>query len=383
MHRWCPRGQRAGHGESRAGRRGSGGRPRSRRAAERSEPGAGPVGPNIATTGATRDTARWSATESLLTTTSARAIIAADSRSASSPTALATRPGVRRPAIASLRLVLRSSDHHDRREEPLGQLGEARASVWWPSGPRVREPRTRVGTSRSVSQRSTTSPLVGDQVEPWCGWRRAGVRPAPADARLSWPVRGGSTRRVCTRMRVRRRTRFARGSRQAVRSGRSEASDGERKRGHSHVGRRVRTSRRSPAAPRSAPRLSKGITRRIEGWPSSRGGGLRGDHHIDRAVQPGEILNQGEGEDDVAEEGGLDDQRRSHLIPRSQCDRGIQSARSGSLAALGKRWFRHYSTCSTARNASWGISTWPSCFIFFFPSFCFSSSLRLRVMSPP
>jgi hypothetical protein len=38
---------------------------------------------------------------------------------------------------------------------------------------------------------------------------------------------------------------------------------------------------------------------------------------------------------------------------------------------------------STARNASWGTSTRPTCFIRFFPSFCFSSSLRFRVTSPP
>ena len=38
---------------------------------------------------------------------------------------------------------------------------------------------------------------------------------------------------------------------------------------------------------------------------------------------------------------------------------------------------------STARNASCGTSTAPTCFIRFLPSFCFSSSLRLRVMSPP
>src|SRR5690606_1130824 len=36
-----------------------------------------------------------------------------------------------------------------------------------------------------------------------------------------------------------------------------------------------------------------------------------------------------------------------------------------------------------ATNASCGTSTRPTFFIFFLPSFCFSSSLRLRVMSPP
>src|SRR5205814_9086400 len=43
----------------------------------------------------------------------------------------------------------------------------------------------------------------------------------------------------------------------------------------------------------------------------------------------------------------------------------------------------HSSTLSTARNASWGISTEPTDFMRFLPSFCFSRSLRLREMSPP
>ena len=41
------------------------------------------------------------------------------------------------------------------------------------------------------------------------------------------------------------------------------------------------------------------------------------------------------------------------------------------------------SSLSAETNASWGTSTRPMFFIFFFPSFCFSSSLRFRVMSPP
>ncbi len=39
--------------------------------------------------------------------------------------------------------------------------------------------------------------------------------------------------------------------------------------------------------------------------------------------------------------------------------------------------------CRTARKASCGISTWPTCFMRFLPSFCFSSSFFLRLMSPP
>src|SRR6266852_5181310 len=40
-------------------------------------------------------------------------------------------------------------------------------------------------------------------------------------------------------------------------------------------------------------------------------------------------------------------------------------------------------TFRTARKASCGMSTWPTRFMRFLPSFCFSRSLRLRVMSPP
>jgi hypothetical protein len=40
-------------------------------------------------------------------------------------------------------------------------------------------------------------------------------------------------------------------------------------------------------------------------------------------------------------------------------------------------------TFRTARNASCGMSTLPTRFMRRLPSFCFSSSLRLREMSPP
>ncbi len=45
--------------------------------------------------------------------------------------------------------------------------------------------------------------------------------------------------------------------------------------------------------------------------------------------------------------------------------------------------FRSESRFSTARKASCGTSTAPTCFMRFLPFFCFSSSLRLREMSPP
>ena len=86
--------------------------------------------------------------------------------------------------------------------------------------------------------------------------------------------------------------------------------------------------------------------------------GGRGRHHVHGPVPLRERGEERGREDDVAEEGGLDDEDRVPLT-------------------------RRHSTCSTARNASCGISTAPICFMRFFPSFCFSRSLRLRVMSPP
>src|ERR1039457_1927690 len=43
----------------------------------------------------------------------------------------------------------------------------------------------------------------------------------------------------------------------------------------------------------------------------------------------------------------------------------------------------HHSTFKTARKASWGSSTRPTFFMRRLPSFCFSRSFFLRVMSPP
>ena len=49
----------------------------------------------------------------------------------------------------------------------------------------------------------------------------------------------------------------------------------------------------------------------------------------------------------------------------------------------GGHYWESPSSCSTARKASCGTSTLPTCFMRFLPSFCFSRSLRLRLMSPP
>src|ERR687887_231445 len=58
-------------------------------------------------------------------------------------------------------------------------------------------------------------------------------------------------------------------------------------------------------------------------------------------------------------------------VPHASAD-GAGAHRRGSWPRL-----------STARKASCGTSTIPTCFIRFLPAFCFSSSFRLRVMSPP
>ena len=66
----------------------------------------------------------------------------------------------------------------------------------------------------------------------------------------------------------------------------------------------------------------------------------------------------------------------------------VRRERRAAALAHGAHLERHQLFCpcpmlSTARNASCGTSTAPTCFIRFLPFFCFSSSLRLREMSPP
>ena len=67
------------------------------------------------------------------------------------------------------------------------------------------------------------------------------------------------------------------------------------------------------------------------------------------------------------------------------CGRTARRSLPARLLALGRApGTAHYSsTLRIAMKASCGTSTEPMAFIRFLPSFCFSSSLRLREMSPP
>ena len=53
-----------------------------------------------------------------------------------------------------------------------------------------------------------------------------------------------------------------------------------------------------------------------------------------------------------------------------------------AIFPIDHRWFP-YPAFKTEMNASCGMFTLPMAFMRFLPSFCFSHSLRLRVMSPP
>ena len=75
---------------------------------------------------------------------------------------------------------------------------------------------------------------------------------------------------------------------------------------------------------------------------------------------------------------------------RRGVERRHRRLRCARLRVIGPRatpatpyFFFSPSRLSTARNADCGTSTPPTCFIRRLPAFCFSSSLRLRVMSPP
>ena len=86
---------------------------------------------------------------------------------------------------------------------------------------------------------------------------------------------------------------------------------------------------------------------------------------------------------DVEVPGGGVRERRRGGGGRGRAGRRRPAARLPAAGRVHYFSLPSVSISSTARKASCGTSTLPSCFIRFLPSFCFSSSLRLRVMSPP
>ena len=76
------------------------------------------------------------------------------------------------------------------------------------------------------------------------------------------------------------------------------------------------------------------------------------------------------------------EQMRASLSGASGFPQRSHTSRISSAIASGY-FFAGSFRLSTARNASWGTSTPPTFFMRFLPFFCFSSSLRLREMSPP
>ncbi len=77
----------------------------------------------------------------------------------------------------------------------------------------------------------------------------------------------------------------------------------------------------------------------------------------------------------------VDDGLRLRLVGHERGDDERQE--HGGSASDVQHHRPHHSIERTARNASCGTSTAPTCFIRFFPSFCFSRSFRFRLMSPP
>jgi hypothetical protein len=80
---------------------------------------------------------------------------------------------------------------------------------------------------------------------------------------------------------------------------------------------------------------------------------------------------------------GFVTRRQPRSVPSVASDEAPAEERPAAACVAGERNERQSSSLRALMKTSPGTSTRPIDFIFFLPSFCFSSSLRLRVMSPP
>ena len=110
-------------------------------------------------------------------------------------------------------------------------------------------------------------------------------------------------------------------------------------------------------------------------------------HHQDRA-RPEEVLTTGLGQaqPDVGTRAGDLLHHQIWVVLPPLTDRVLDRSGRQERVRPGDQNQRHLGSSDVlkaAMKASCGTSTRPTIFIRFLPSFCFSSSLRLRVMSPP
>ena len=245
------------------------------------------------------------------------------------------------------------------------------------AGPRPAEAGSRAATSvlppRPSSAmhlpRAATAPPAPPQAGRCCGRSSAARRGPGGDAERARPARGRRAARAPDR-RLRphgRRSwpsappRLAIGSRPACeQAGRAMAAE------RPPEDRRARRRRHRVSTRRA--RRQRGLLR-----PDGRHGGAARN----RVRAPAELVAEPRGRSCLGT-------AARHLIPLSglAAQASIPPPRdpawSGPAARAIARRYLSSPSSSTARNASCGTSIRPTCFIRFLPSFCFSSSLRLR-----
>ena len=277
--------------------------------------------------------------------------------------------------------------------------------VRWPCRGAPRSPPCRPVSRRPTAGSSKRKPELEE--EPLQGRRdHRRLRRHRLFARCRRPRR--ATRRSGARAASRSRgsTRRPGARRQAASSARGRSRRGDRGRA-----RRGRSARRSPLCSPSSPRVATRISlasRRTLGLADARRdaerrGVARREHLPEDLAARGELLHAHRARELVALPAAEEDRFQSldggEREARGVDRRGASEPGCAAWWVSSSRWpsgergrgqhTSHFlsrarqSTFRIARNAFCGISTLPTCFIRFLPSFCFSRSLRLRLMSPP